>query len=630
MYNTGMPVSTHAPSSPRLISDAPLLGVTTSATGLLWRSRCLDERLAAAMAQQHGLPDILARILVGRGVGLEEVEAYLNPTLKDSMPDPAHLRDMDKAVARLLQAVEKKETIGIFGDYDVDGATSSALLLRYFRALGMEAHAYIPDRQKEGYGPNIQGMRALKAQGCSLILTVDCGALAYEPLAQAKAEGLEVIVLDHHMGAAELPEAVAVVNPNRLDETSPLTYLAAVGVVFMTLVALNRALKEHHASPNRHPRGSGDPYPQTGVMDSRLRGNDKEARQGYRPNLISFLDLVALGTICDVVPLVGLNRAFVTQGLKILATRNNTGLRLLSDHARISEAPGAYHCGFILGPRINAGGRVGRAGLGMELLSGEEETMLAAIAAELSAYNEQRRAIEEQVLEEATAQAERQSNHAMLMVAGEGWHEGVIGIVAGRLKERFDRPAAVLALSRGIAKGSARSVPGVDLGAAVIAARAQGLLLAGGGHAMAAGFSLQQAHIPDLHAFFESRMREDVASYLSERHLSLDGCVSPAALTVELARELQRAAPYGMGNPTPRIAVTGARIVKLDILKEQHLRLILEGGAKAMAFRAVGSPLGDFLMKSGARRVHLAGSLKLDTWQGREQVSFHIDDAAEA
>lgn len=348
------------------------------------------------------------------------------------------------------------------------------------------------------------------------------------------------------------------------------------------------------------------------------------------PNLIDYLDLVALGTVCDVVPLVGLNRALVTQGLKVLAQRRNAGLRVLADISGMAESPTAYHLGFILGPRINAGGRVGRSSLGVELLSGEDDTTLAAIATELSHYNEQRRAIEETVLEQANAQAERQANHAMLMVAGENWHEGVIGIVAGRLKERFERPAAVLSIKDGTAKGSARSVSGVDIGAAVGAARQAGLLSAGGGHAMAAGFSLPQDALPALHAFFEQRLREDVATYLKERHLSLDGCVAASALTLELAQALQHAAPYGMGNPAPRLAVASARIVKLDILKEQHLRLILEGGAKAMAFRAVGTKLGDFLMKSGARRVHLAGSLKLDSWQGREQVSFHIDDAAEA
>ncbi len=553
-----------------------------------------------AIAQRYELPDVLARLLVGRGVVLDQVESFLHPTLKDAMPDPTHLKDMDQAVRRLVQAVHQGETIGVFGDYDVDGATSSALLLRYFRALGISAHAYIPDRQKEGYGPNILGLRCLKEKGCTLIITVDCGTLSFEPLAQAKAEGLDVMVLDHHMGAAQLPEAVAVVNPNRMDETSPLIYLAAVGVVFMTLVALNRELRA------------------TGYESRSL------------PDLLQHLDLVALGTVCDVVPLVGLNRALVAQGLKVLAQRRNAGLRVLADHAGMAESPSAYHLGFILGPRINAGGRMGRAGLGVELLSGEDETTLAAFATELSQYNEQRRALEDAVLEQATIQAERQSNHAMLVVADEDWHEGVIGIVAGRLKERFERPAAVLSVKDGMAKGSARSVAGVDIGTAVGAARQAGLLTAGGGHAMAAGFSLAAEMVPALHDFFEQRLRKDVAAYLKERHLSLDGCVAASALTLELAQALQQAAPYGMGNPAPRLAVSSTRIIKMDILKEQHLRLILEGGAKAMAFRAVGTKLGDFLMKSGNRRVHLAGSLKLDSWQGREQVSLHIDDAAEA
>lgn len=598
-------------ATPRPAPDAPpLLGVAASASGLVWRARCTDERHIAALAQRHGMPDILARILAGRGVGLEEVEAYLSPSLRDAMPNPSHLKGMESAISRLALAVERRETIGVFGDYDVDGATSSALLLRYFQALDIAAHPYIPDRQKEGYGPNIAGLRALQDKGCTLVLTVDCGATSYAPLEEAKAAGLDVIVLDHHLGAETLPEAVAVVNPNRFDETSPLTYLAAVGVVFMTLVALNRELKARREQVS----------PPAGAPLKPL------------PDLLQYLDMVALGTVCDVVPLIGLNRAFVAQGLKVLAQRGNPGLRILADEARIAEPCSTYHLGFLLGPRINAGGRVGRAGLGVELLTGTDAPTLHAIAAELSGHNERRRMIEDQVLTEAMEQAQRQANHTLLMVAGEGWHEGVIGIVAGRLKERFGRPAAALALQDGQAKGSARSVPGVDLGAAVIAARQAGLLLAGGGHAMAAGFSLSAEHIPALHAFFESRLRGDIATYLSERHLTIDGCVSASALNTALAAELQRAAPYGMGNPAPRLAVTAAQIVSRQIVKEQHLRLILEGGAKAMAFRAVGTALGDFLMRagSGARRMHLAGTLKLEHWQGRAQASFHIDDAADA
>ncbi len=584
-----------------------LLGVERSALGQTWRARCADERLIATLSQQHGISDLLARILAGRGIGVEEAAAYLSPSLRDSLPDPLHLKDMDKAVARIADAVQAGETIGVFGDYDVDGATSSALLARYGAMVRMPVHVHIPDRRTEGYGPNIGGLRGLKEKGASLVLTVDCGTVAFEPLAQARAEGIGVIVLDHHIGAAQLPEAIAVVNPNRLDESSPCGALAAVGVVFLLLVALNRELRQRGYFTNRN-----------------------------EPDLLSLLDLVALGTVCDVVPLKGLNRAFVAQGIKVMQRRGNTGLAALIDHARIDQAMHAYHLGFLLGPRINAGGRVGRAPLGSSLLCTGDAGEAAAMAEELGRYNDERKAIEGMVLEQAVMQAEAQDNRAFLMVAGEGWHPGVIGIVAGRLKERFERPAAVLAIEDGVAKASARSVPGVNLGAAVGAARDADLLLAGGGHSMAAGFSLETEKIPALHAFFEERLGAEVAAHLSGRHVSLDGCVTVEGLRAELAHELRRAEPFGMGNPGPRFAVAGARIVHGDIVKESHLKLLLADAAggtarvRAMAFRAVGTPLGDMLMSAKGRPLHLAGQLKLDYWQGKEQLSFHIEDAAMA
>ncbi len=573
-----------------------VLGVECSVLGQRWRWRTTDERAAMAMAQRFGMSDILARILIGRGVTIDTVEDFLSPSLRTSMPDPMQLKDMDKAIARLVQAVEAGETIGVFGDYDVDGATSSALLHGYFSELNIPVEVYIPDRQKEGYGPNIEAFRSLQAKGCQLIVTVDCGAVAFDTLSAAKADGMDVIVLDHHIGAAELPEAVAVVNPNRLDESSPCTYLAAVGVTFMTLVALNTALREQQ--PER-----------------RL------------PDLLSYLDLVALGTVCDVVPLKGMNRALVAQGLKVMQQRKRLGMRVLADVARMEEAPGTYHLGFLMGPRINAGGRVGEADLGIRLLSATDESAARQYALRLDEHNAERKAIELMVQDKAMEQAERQDNRAFIMVAGEGWHQGVIGIVAGRLKERFNRPAAVLSIDGGEAKASARSVPGVDLGATIAAARAEGLLLAGGGHAMAAGFSVAAERIDELHAYMESRMDGDIAEYLRTRAYTVDACVAASGLTAALAHEMAKAAPYGMGNASPRLVIPDARVVKCDILKDVHIRLILEGGVKAMAFKAIGTPLGERLLNHRGRPVHLAGTLKTDVWQGREQVSFHIDDA---
>lgn len=631
------------------VTNNIILGVTQSALGQRWQLRSTDERLVLAMQQQAGIPDILARIAAGRGITLDSLASYLNPSLRELLPDPAHLKDMDKAVARLVTAVQQNETIGIFGDYDVDGATSSALLSRYFAAINIKAEIYIPDRQQEGYGPNIGGFRALKAKGCKLIITVDCGAVAYEPLKQAAEEGIDIIVLDHHAGAAELPKAVAIVNPNRLDETSPCGHLAAVGVCFLTLVALNRALREANffTSPTGRGRNSNAV---SNLISPSSRGGDQGEGEVFspppdlppqgggtsrqEPNLLDSLDLVALGTVCDVVPLRGINRAFVTQGLKILQRRSNPGLNALSMQARIDAAVAPYHLGFILGPRINAGGRVGRAHLGSELLLGEDEEQLQNIAEELGRYNEERKAIEEMVQEEAVLLAERQANRAIIMVGKEGWHPGVIGIVAGRLKERFERPAAVFSLENGIAKASARSVSGVDFGAAVIAARESGLLLAGGGHAMAAGFSVTADRLDELHAFLESRLEQSVADYFRDRHLSIDGVISANGATLELAHQLDMAAPYGAGNSSPRLVIASAKIVDAKWAADKHLMLwVVDSGGKgrrlrATAFRAKDAPLGNFLLSANNRPIHLAGTLKKDFWQGEERVSFNIDDAA--
>src|SRR6478735_3972462 len=460
------------------------LGVERSLTGRRWATRLGDERLALAIAQRHGLPDAISRLLAARDVDLDSVADFLEPTLRKFLPDPSHLKDMDEAVARLVRAVQTGERIVVFGDYDVDGATSSALLARFFRAVGGNVAVYIPDRRKEGYGPNTPALLSIKEQGAAVVITVDCGITAFEPLAEAKRAGLDLIVIDHHMAEIALPEAVAVVDPNRIDDASPHKHLAAVGVAFLLVVGVNRALREAGWYGTSRPE----------------------------PDLRQWLDLVALGTVCDVVPLTGVNRALVRHGLKVMAERRNAGLAALADVARLKEPPGAYHLGFLLGPRVNAGGRVGQADLGARLLASDDVHEVGALALRLDEFNSERRAIERAVLDQAIARIEglygpdRKGLPAALVVESEGWHVGVIGIVASRLVERYGRPAFVIGMDGELGKGSGRSVRGVDLGAAVIAARQSGLLVNGGGHAMAAGLTVAKGTLPDLAKFLDDRI----------------------------------------------------------------------------------------------------------------------------
>lgn len=575
----------------------------TTASGIPWVMRLADERPAYAMAQQHGIPEIVARIVAARGVAPDDAPAYLRPSLKTSLPDPSHLRDMDKGVARMVEAIRRKEKIAVFGDYDVDGATSSALLMRYAQALGILLVPYIPDRMKEGYGPNIHAFDWLIDQGVSLILTVDCGTLAYAPILHAGQRQCDVVILDHHTAEAHLPEAFATINPNRLDETSEHRTLAAVGVTFLFLVALNRALRS------------------IGFFHAGLR----------EPDLLSMLDIVALGTVADVVPLKGLNRVLVAQGLKVMAGRQSTGLAALMDAARLDEKPGTYHLGYLLGPRINAGGRVGEAGLGLELLTTHDPIHAEELAKRLDIYNQERQAIEAGVLAQAMDKAEAQANQPVMLLSGEGWHPGVIGIVAGRIKEQWQRPAAVVALENGIGKASARSIVGADFGAAVHSAHALGLIEAGGGHAMAAGFTVKQEKLDALHGFFNERMAGAVADYVAGRTLKLDGWLTCAGATLELLEEIEQAGPFGAGNPAPRFGLRHMQVVNVSVMKEKHLRLVLadpegKGRLNAVAFGVAGTALGEAL--ATRKRLHLAGCLKKNLWQGNTSVQFLIDDAA--
>jgi single-stranded-DNA-specific exonuclease len=594
------------PSSDAFASDRPVrpfLDVARSTTGRRWQARASDERMALALAQSRSLPEVVARVMAARGITLDTADSYLAPTLRQLMPDPSRLADMDVAAARLAEAVVSGESVAVFGDYDVDGATSAALFFRYLAAVGRAPRLYIPDRITEGYGPNAAALLRLHQEGVRLVVAVDCGTSAHEPLAAAAGAGLAVIVIDHHAAEATLPQAVAVVNPNRLDDASGQGMLCAAGVAFLTLVALNRKLR---------------------------------AAQWFRgrpePDLMGWLDLVALGTVCDVVPLVGLNRALVTQGLKVMARRGNIGLGALADVAGMNQPPEAYHAGFVLGPRVNAGGRVGASDLGSRLLTTEDRDEAMVLARRLEELNAERRQIEATVLEAALAQTGDAEPGPLVFAVGADWHPGVIGIVASRLMERYKRPACVVSLAGGVGKGSGRSVRGVDLGAAVIAARQSGLLLAGGGHRMAAGFTVALEQLDALSAFLSGRIFDQLGGVTPQASLDLDGALSVGAVTPELVGLLARLGPFGAGNAEPRFAVADARVVKADVVGSGHVRCILtgaEGGRlKAIAFRSVDSELGQALLRAGGRPLHLAGPLRLDSWNGSTSVQLVIDDAA--
>lgn len=579
--------------------------VSESFGGRVWRLRSTDEGAALALSQRLDLPEIAGRILNARGFGFEEAPGFLEPRLKDFLPDPSHLLGLDIAVERLAQAIEDEEPIGIIADYDVDGATSCALLTRHLRAHGASVHFDIPDRLEEGYGPNSKAFARLEEQGCQLVVVLDAGTTAFEPLKEAAASGHEVIVVDHHAAEERLPEALAVINPNRLDQESPLGDLAAVGVTFMLCVALNRAFRQ--------------------------RG-----RRSADPDLRQWLDLVALGTVCDLVPLSGLNRAFVAQGVKVAARQGNPGLAALAVAAKLDEAPDAGKFGFVLGPRINAGGRTGQSGLGAKLLTDDDPAAVAKIAAQMDALNHERRRIEKNVL----AAAEHQLQPALadapvLVVAGEGWSPGVVGVVASRLVERYHRPAVVIGIESEVGKGSGRSIKGFDLGSAVIAARQEGLLTKGGGHPMAAGLTIDADHVERFRAFLQDRMIAAFGPGLPPpSDLLLDADLEVQSLTTGLGEALGRLAPFGRGNSEPRLLIRNAALHQARRIGDNHVDAWLAdpSGARvrAVAFRIADQPLGQALLGAEGRTFHLAGRLKIDTWQGRRRPSFQIEDAAPA
>ena len=575
------------------------LNVEHSVTGRRWLGPTAEaDRLAEGLAQETRLPLPLARILVARGVTAPESEGFLEPQLRELLPDPRSLMDMETAAGRFLKAVRNRERIAVFADYDVDGGASAALVLTWLRGMGHRATLYIPDRIDEGYGPNVPAMAALAAAH-DLIVCVDGGTLSHDPVAAAK--GADVVILDHHLGGETLPPALAVVNPNRQDETGALSHLCAASVVFLMLVEVNRLMR-----------------------DEGTRG----------PDLMALLDLVALATVADVAPLVGVNRAFVRQGLRVLARRERIGLRTLADLARMDKAPTPYHLGFLLGPRINAGGRIGAADLGARLLATDDPHEAQALAERLDALNTERREIEARVRDAALAQAETRGLDAPLVwAAGEGWHPGVVGIVAARLKEATNRPAVVIGLSGDEGKGSGRSVAGVDLGAAVHRLAAEGFLLRGGGHPMAAGLTVARDGIEPAMARLSDLLARQGAGAQGPRTLRLDGLVMPGAATAELIEALEKAGPFGQGAPAPRFALPSVEISHSRRIGEAHLRLTLSDGMsarlEAVAFNAFTGPLGPFLEAVRGRRAHVAGRLELNHWQGRTTVQLRLEDAAE-
>ena len=589
-------------------AEASVLNIEKSILGKKWAFTPADERLAQGISQSFGLPDILGRLLVARGIRFDDVETFLNPAIKTQLPNPSLLQDMDKAAERIADAIINKEKIAVFGDYDVDGATSSALLKRFFKAVGSDLRIYIPDRIVEGYGPNAAALLKLKAEGMDVVITVDCGITAFEAIEAGTIAELDIIVLDHHRAEARLPAAYAVVNPNRLDDNSGQGHMAAVGVSFLAIVAINRILRTRGFYTEKQPE----------------------------PRIMQWLDIVALGTVCDVVPLTGVNRAFVAQGLKVMAMRQNPGIVALGDVAGLSEMPSTFHAGFMFGPRVNAGGRVGEAGLGARLLSTDDPLEAKAIAQQLNQYNAERKELEKAVLDEAIERAESSltNNNLVLLVDGEGWHPGVIGIVAARLKEKYNRPACVIAFDEnGIGKASGRSVTGIDLGGAILSAKEKGLLVAGGGHKMAAGFTITRDMLPALVTHVNEHAQAQLNGQPFAPELRIDSVLSLHSLTLDLIEKLNMLAPYGAGHAEPRFALTGVKIIKPRVVGENHVSCFIQdtsGGAslKGIAFRAMDSDLGELLLKAGSAPLHLAGHVTINEWNGKKTVDFQIVDAA--
>jgi single-stranded-DNA-specific exonuclease len=587
----------------------PFLNITSSVKGQRWVARLEDQRLAHAIAEKNDLPEILGRVMAARGVALEDAEAFLNPTLRSLMPHPSVLMDMEKGALRLAQGIIARESIGIISDYDVDGVSSAAILLRFLRAVGHDATVYIPDRVSEGYGPSEKAVTELKEQGTQLLLTLDCGVLSHDPLAHAADLGLTTIIVDHHQAGVELPHAYAVINPNRQDDISGLGHLCAAGVVMILIAAVNKALRDLQYYTESQPE----------------------------PNMLQWLELVALATICDVVPLKGLNRAYVTQGLKIMARRENLGVAALADIGGLKKRPDTYALGFILGPRINAAGRVGHADEALALLTTNDKGEAYALARNLDELNRKRQIIELRVVDEAIAQADAAMGQAkkpsIIVVAADGWHPGVVGLAASRLKDRFGVPSFVLAMNAktGLATGSGRSISGVDLGKAVRLAMEAGHITKGGGHAMAAGLTLKSENLGALRQFLDESLSSEVES-LREPFLSVDGALTASGATLDLIELLEQAGPYGASHPSPMFVFPSHKVTYADRVGADHVRctVVASDGTKlkAIAFRALGTELGELLLSERQHPIHIAGRLVVDEWGAKRVPSLQIEDAA--
>ena len=575
----------------------------TSVSGKNWVFKKFNSSDIKIYSEDYSLSEIVAKLLSIRKKNIEDIGLFLNPTIKNLMPNPLTLKDMENAIERTYQGIKKRELIGIFGDYDVDGATSTALLARYFLSINQKIQTYIPDRKREGYGPSVEGFNNLIKLGTKIIFTVDCGTLSFEPIKIAQSQNIDVIVLDHHQSDLKLPNACAIVNPNRYDDTSKLNYLCAAGVCFMFLVALNKKLRDR---------------------------NWFEERKINEPNILNFLDLVSLGTVCDVVPLVDLNRAIVTQGLKVLKKRLNLGLKTLYDLCKIESQPTTYHLGYILGPRINAGGRVGKSSHGAELLASDDPQRTYQIANDLNKSNKERQSIELMLSEKVNSEVKNFQDDPVLILTGNSWHEGIIGIVASRIKEKYNKPTILISINESLGKGSARSIFGFDIGTQIIKATQSGIVEKGGGHKMAGGFTIKKENIPLFRDFLIKNFKKSKLSSSKIVNLYLDSIIAPSALNEEFYSEIERLAPFGSGNSEPKFVIENLQVITSDLVADKHIKTVLhakDGSViKSIAFNAKDSPLELYLNKKNKKKFNIAGIMNLNEWRGKKSVEFIIED----
>ena len=576
---------------------------SVSVTGKNWILKEFDQEKIVYLKDNYSLDEITAKLLVLRNIKKEDINSFLNPSIKNFLPNPNTLLDMEKSSRRTLDAIKKKEKIGVFGDYDVDGATSTALLGKYFDELKLNYEIYIPDRKTEGYGPSVKAFKELIEKDIKVIFTVDCGTLSFEAINYAKSKNIDVIVLDHHQSEINLPQAHSVVNPNRLDDKSNLQYLCAAGVSFMFLVSLNRQLRLIN-------------WFKTNSIDE--------------PNLINFLDLVSLGTVCDVVPLVGLNRAIVKQGLKIIKNRINIGIKTLLEICKVDGYPSTYHLGYVIGPRINAGGRVGKCQHGANLLLNSDAKQIFTLATELNSYNKERQLLESELLKNILQNKTINSSSPILVLHGENWHEGVIGIIASRIKEKFNKPTIIISIKENIGKASARSVNGFDIGSIIISATQKGILLKGGGHKMAGGFTIDSSKIEEFKEYAIKKIRSSKVDLNREKNFYIDSIVSPSALNIDFYSKINILAPFGSANPEPKFVIENVKTINSKIVGEKHIKSILLGSdgssIKAIAFNALESNIGPYLLKKNKKTFNIAGKLSLNEWKGEKNVEFIIDD----